>query len=80
MSTVAITDETDTTPSIRQIHTLQISWQALLKLAIFCGAIITFIIGLGDTPAQRAAYFVNTYEPAIATSDDALNFYIANLN
>ena len=79
MTTVHITDEDQYTPDIRQIHAYHISWQALLKLAIFCGAIIAFIVGLGDTPAQSAAYFVNTYEPAIATSDDALNLYIANL-
>ena len=75
----ASSDDTNPAAGIRQIHALHISWLAMLKLAIFCAAVILFIIGLGDTPAQSATYFVNTYEPAIATSDDARNLYIANL-
>lgn len=64
---------------VKQIHTHQISWQAMLKLAIFCIAVTAFIHGLGQTPAQSATYLINTYDPAIAQPDDARNLYLANM-
>lgn len=36
----------------RRIHTRHTSWQAMLKLAMFCVAVAAFIHGLGQAPAQ----------------------------